>query len=167
MCIRDSIDTDRIIPGKRTKTLVVADMARYALEDLDPGFARRAQAGDILVVGRNFGCGSSREQAPMALKAAGMALVIGRSFARIFYRNAINIGLPVLEIGDRPHAIATGHTLEVDAEAGRISDLSDGMTYSASQLPRVMLDILRGGGLVNYLVKYGNYRLLGQPGEDS
>ncbi len=163
----DNIDTDRIIPGKRTKTLVLADLARYALEDLDPGFAARVRAGDILVVGRNFGCGSSREQAPVALKAAGIALVIGRSFARIFFRNAINIGLPALEIGDGAHAIQTGHTLEVDAEAGRILDLNDGRAYAASQLPRVMLDILREGGLVNYLVKQGDYRLPAQPGEDT
>lgn len=158
----DNIDTDRIIPGKRTKTLVLSDLARYALEDLDPGFATRVAPGDILVVGRNFGCGSSREQAPVALQAAGIALVIGRSFARIFFRNAINIGLPALEIGDAPHAIATGHTLEVDAEAGRIDDLSVGRGYRASQLPRVMLDILREGGLVNYLVKNGDYRLPSQ-----
>jgi len=163
----DNIDTDRIIPGKRTKTLVVADLARYALEDLDPGFAVRVAPGDFLVVGRNFGCGSSREQAPVALKAAGIALVIGRSFARIFYRNAINIGLPALEIGDAPHAIVTGHTLEVDSAAGRILDLNNDRTYTASQLPRVMLDILREGGLVNYLVKHGDYRLPGRPGENT
>ena len=163
----DNIDTDRIIPGKRTKTLVVADLARYALEDLDPGFAARVAPGDMLVVGRNFGCGSSREQAPVALKAAGVALVIGRSFARIFYRNAINIGLPALEIGDVPHTIVTGHALEVDAEAGRIRDLSTGRTYPASQLPRVMVEILREGGLVNYLVKHGDYRLPAQPGVDT
>ncbi len=163
----DNIDTDRIIPGKRTKTLVAAELGRYALEDLDPGFAARVGAGDILVVGRNFGCGSSREQAPVALKAAGVALVIGRSFARIFFRNAINIGLPALEIGDASHAIASGHALEVDAEAGRILDLTGGVTYAASQLPRVMLDILREGGLVNYLVKCGDYRLPAQPGEET
>lgn len=163
----DDIDTDRIIPGKRTKTLNVAELARYALEDLDPGFAARAAPGDILVAGRNFGCGSSREQAPVALRAAGVALVIARSFARIFYRNAINIGLPALEIGDAPHTIVTGHALEVDAAAGRILDLGDGRVYLASQLPPAMLDILREGGLVNYLVKHGDYRLLAQPGEDS
>jgi 3-isopropylmalate/(R)-2-methylmalate dehydratase small subunit len=145
----------------------VADLARYALEDFDPAFSARVAPGDILVVGRNFGCGSSREQAPVALKAAGVALVIGRSFARIFYRNAINIGLPALEIGDGAHAIENGHMLEVDADAGRILDLSNGRTYAASQLPRVMLDILGEGGLVNYLVKHGDYRLPAQPGEDT
>jgi 3-isopropylmalate/(R)-2-methylmalate dehydratase small subunit len=163
----DNIDTDRIIPGKRTKTLVLTDLARYALEDLDPGFAARVAPGDILVVGRNFGCGSSREQAPVALKAAGVGLVIGRSFARIFYRNAINIGLPVLEIGDAPHEIASGHTVQVDAENGRIIDLDNDCVCEASRLPREMLEILREGGLVNYLVKHGDYRLLPQPGEDT
>lgn len=153
-----NIDTDRIIPGKRTKTLNREDLARYALEDLDPGFAARVGRGDILVAGANFGCGSSREQAPLALKAAGVALVVARSFARIFYRNAINIGLPALEIGDAAHGIVTGHRLEVDLEDGRIVDLTDGRPYPSAPLPGVMMDILREGGLINYLIKYGDYR---------
>ena len=95
----DNIDTDRIIPGKYTKTLDLSDLAAHVLEDLDPKFSRRAQPGDILVAGDNFGCGSSREQAPLAIKAAGISVVIGNYFSRIFYRNAINIGLPVVELG--------------------------------------------------------------------
>ena len=110
----DNIDTDRIIPGKYTKTLDLSDLAAHVLEDLDPQFSGRVQAGDILVAGENFGCGSSREQAPLAIKAAGIAVVVGRSFARIFYRNAINIGLPVVDVSW--HDIETSQQLEVDLQ---------------------------------------------------
>lgn len=161
----DNVDTDRIIPGKRTKTLNVAELARFALEDLDPGFASRVRPGDILVAGRNFGCGSSREQAPVALQAAGVSVVVARSFARIFYRNAINIGLPALEIGNAAHGIATGHVLAIDLERGTILDRNTGLVTAATVVPGVMMDILRAGGLVNYLREHGDYRLPGQPGE--
>ncbi len=153
----DDIDTDRIIPGKYTKTLDVSELAAHVLEDLDPNFSKVVQAGDILVAGKNFGTGSSREQAPIALKSAGVALVIARSFARIFYRNAINIGLPVVEV--KQHPILTGHELEVDLVGGLVHNLSTGETYEATRMPSVMIDILDAGGLVNYLKRHGNYQL--------
>lgn len=152
----DNIDTDRIIPGKYTKTLELSDLARHVLEDLDPDFSRRVQPGDLLVAGRNFGCGSSREQAPVALKAAGVAAVIAQSFARLFFRNAINVGLPLVEAPH--HAITGAGPLSVDLEAGLVTDHATGQTYAATRLPAVMVAILRAGGLVNYLVKHGDYR---------
>jgi 3-isopropylmalate/(R)-2-methylmalate dehydratase small subunit len=150
----DNIDTDRIIPGKYTKTLDTSKLAKHVLEDLDATFAERVQAGDVLVAGTNFGCGSSREQAPIAIKAAGVSAVIARSFARIFYRNAVNIGLPVIEVPD--HAIEDGATVQIDLQTGAVG-VGDAV-YQGTKMPRVMIDILREGGLVNYLVKYGGYR---------
>ncbi|MDW8325296.1 MAG: 3-isopropylmalate dehydratase small subunit [Anaerolineales bacterium] len=152
----DNIDTDRIIPGKYTKTLEPGELARHVLEDLDPGFAARVRPGDLLVAGHNFGCGSSREQAPIALKAAGVACVIARSFARLFYRNAINIGLPVVEAPD--HVIENGQRVRVDLAAGTVTNESTGQTFAATRMPEVMARILSEGGLVNYLVKYGDYQ---------
>jgi len=152
----DNIDTDRIIPGKYTKTLQLAELARHVLEDLDPDFSRRVQPGDLLVAGRNFGCGSSREQAPLALKAAGVAGVVARSFARLFFRNAINIGLPLVEAPD--HALTGAGPLRVDLAEGVVTDLATGHSYTATRLPAVMVAILREGGLVNFLVKHGDYR---------
>ena len=152
----DNVDTDRIIPGKYTKTLDVSYLAQHVLEDLDEGFRERVQVGDVLVAGVNFGCGSSREQAPMALQAVGVSAVVAHSFARIFYRNAINIGLPVVEIGE--HGIVAGSKVEVDLENGRVIDHAANKTYAATQMPDVMLNILRAGGLVDYLKEYGEYR---------
>ncbi len=154
----DNIDTDRIIPGKYTKTLDFSTLADHVLEDLDPQFKTSVQAGDILVTGANFGCGSSREQAPIALKSAGIAVVVAEYFARIFFRNAINIGLPVIEIGS--HQIAKGSHLEVDFSKAVVKDLSSGKEYQASQMPSVMIDILAEGGLVNYLKKRGSYEVI-------
>jgi 3-isopropylmalate/(R)-2-methylmalate dehydratase small subunit len=151
----DHIDTDRIIPGKYTKTLDTGDLAAHVLEDLDPQFSMTVQVGDMLVAGINFGCGSSREQAPIALKAAGVSVVIARSFARIFYRNAINIGLPVIEAKD--HMIQAGQRISVDLENGVIHNEATGETYTATRMPAVMVAILNEGGLVNYLVKHGDY----------
>lgn len=153
----DNIDTDRIIAGKYTKTLDVGDLAAHVLEDLDPQFRARVQSGDFLVAGFNFGCGSSREQAPIALKAAGISAVIAMSFARIFYRNAINIGLPLVEVED--HAIEDGSRLQVDLEGGLVTDESTQRSYRASKMPQVMIDILNEGGLINYLIKFGDYQI--------
>ena len=153
----DNIDTDAIIPGKYTKTLNLQTFADHVLEDLDPQFRSKVQAGDILVAGDNFGCGSSREQAPLALKTAGVAAVISKYFARIFFRNAINIGLPVLEIPE--YEIDNGDELEMDLKAGRIVNITKGKTYAATKMPDVMMDILGEGGLVNYLSKHGDYKL--------
>jgi 3-isopropylmalate/(R)-2-methylmalate dehydratase small subunit len=153
--VGDNIDTDRIIPGKYTKTLDQSQLAAHVLEDLDPQFSSRLQEGDILVAGANFGCGSSREQAPVALKAAGVAVVVAEYFARIFYRNAINIGLPVVEIGQ--HEIVAGHEVQVDLTGGVVHDLTAGQRYQATQMPQVMVDILQAGGLVPYLREHGDY----------
>jgi len=153
----DNIDTDRIIPGKYTKTLDTSQLAAHVLEDLDPKFRERVQSGDILVAGHNFGAGSSREQAPIALKAAGISVVVARSFARIFYRNAINIGLPVVEASD--HAIENGQTVEVDLENGTVTNQTTGQTHQATRMPQVMVDILGASGLVNYLNQHGDYHL--------
>ena len=152
----DNIDTDRIIPGKYTKTLDLQSLADHVLEDLDPEFRGRMKAGDIVVGGDNFGCGSSREQAPLALKTAGVSAVVARYFARIFFRNAINIGLPVLEVPDLQSE--SGDTLEIDLRAGVVKNLTRGTEHQAAAMPDVMIEILREGGLVPYLKKNGTYR---------
>lgn len=153
----DNIDTDRIIPGKYTKTLDMESLAAHVMEDLDPNFRSRFKPGDIVVAGDNFGCGSSREQAPVALKTAGVSVVIARYFARIFFRNAINIGLPLLEVPD--HDIETGDVLLVNLSEGSIVNLTRQKSYCAAPLPQVMIDILGEGGLVPYLRKYGTYQM--------
>jgi len=149
----DNIDTDRIIPGKYTKTLDTSDLAEHVLEDLDPAFSKLVSVGDVLVAGGNFGCGSSREQAPIALKAAGVSAVIAKSFARIFFRNAINIGLLVVEAPN--HEIQNGVQVTIDIENGIIA--SDSKEYRATKMPDVMMQILNAGGLVNFLSKAGGY----------
>lgn len=154
----DNIDTDRIIPGKYTKTLDEHVLALHVLEDLDPSFSRRVRPGDILVAGHNFGTGSSREQAAIAIKTVGVRVVIARSFARIFYRNAINIGLPLVEAPD--HAIETGHLVQVDLEQGLIINETNGHTYQGTKMPAVMVSILQEGGLIPYLRRYGDYNLI-------
>jgi 3-isopropylmalate/(R)-2-methylmalate dehydratase small subunit len=151
----DDIDTDRIIAGKYTKTLNLQDLADHVLEDLDVDFRSKLEKGDILVAGTNFGCGSSREQAPLALKIAGVSAVISKYFARIFFRNAINIGLPVMEVADLD--ADTGDELEVDLKAGTVTNVTKGTTHQASAMPQVMIDILDQGGLVSYLKKNGTY----------
>lgn len=151
----DDIDTDRIIAGKYTKTLNLQDLADHVLEDLDVDFRSKLVKGDILVAGTNFGCGSSREQAPLALKVAGVSAVVAKYFARIFFRNAINIGLPVLEVPDLE--ADDGDEIEIDLEAGTVKNLSKGTEYRAAAMPRVMIDILDQGGLVAYLKKNGTY----------
>ena len=151
----DHVDTDRIIPGKYTKTLDLQSMAAHVLEDLDPEFRKRMSPGDVVVGGANFGCGSSREQAPLALKTAGVSVVLARYFARIFYRNAINIGLPVLEVPDL--SANMGDTLEIDLKAGVVHNRTRGTTHAAAAMPQVMIDILRSGGLVSYLRQNGTY----------
>ncbi|MEB3101659.1 3-isopropylmalate dehydratase small subunit [Ferviditalea candida] len=153
----DNIDTDRIIAGKYTKTLDLQELASHVMEDLDPGFRSRLNKGDIVVGGYNFGCGSSREQAPLALKTAGVSLVVARSFARIFFRNSINIGLPLIEAKD--HRIADQDELETDLIHGTITNLSQNAQYKGTQMPSVMVDILNEGGLTNYLKKYGAFKV--------
>jgi 3-isopropylmalate dehydratase small subunit len=153
-----NIDTDRIIPGKYTKTLDTASLAAHVMEDVDPSFHQKFVVGDIIVAGDNFGCGSSREQAPLALKVAGVSCIIASFFARIFFRNAINIGLPVLEIANDD--IQYGDELQIDLENGLVLNLTQKKEYKATKLPKVMLHIMNEGGLVNYLKKHGNYQTI-------
>ena len=151
----DNIDTDRIIPGKYTKTLDMQSLADHVMEDLDPEFSKKVKHGDILVAGENFGCGSSREQAPLALKTAGISLIVAKSFARIFFRNAINIGLPIIEVKD--FNIQTGDIVKADLIEGTISVNDE--TYIGTKMPQVMVDILNEDGLVSYLKKHQAYHL--------
>ncbi|MEM1538834.1 MAG: 3-isopropylmalate dehydratase small subunit [Candidatus Bathyarchaeia archaeon] len=147
----DNIDTDVIIPAKYLVYIDPNELARHAMEGLDPTFATKAKQGVVLVAGRNFGCGSSREQAPIALKYAGVKCVVAESFARIFYRNAINIGLPVVECAEISSNVEDGDELSVDLENGLIENLSKGASYQSAKLPPFILEILSNGGLIENL----------------
>ena len=147
----DNIDTDVIIPARHLNTSDPAELAAHCMEDIDATFAGRVRPGDILVAGRNFGCGSSREHAPLAIKASGVACVIAESFARIFYRNALNIGLPILECPAAVRAISAGDEVSVDFETGEIADETTGRTFMAEPFPPFMLDLIAAGGLATYL----------------
>lgn len=151
----DNIDTDRIIPGKYTKTLDLQSLADHVMEDLDPEFSKKVKVGDVVVAGENFGCGSSREQAPLALKTAGVSLIIAKSFARIFFRNAINIGLPIMEVHE--YDIQPGDEVEADLIKGTIT--VNGKEYKGTKMPEVMVNILNEDGLVSYLSKYKTYHV--------
>ena len=151
----DNIDTDVIIPARYLNSFDPKELAAHCMEDIDTGFADNVKAGDIMVGGKNFGCGSSREHAPVAIKAAGITAVIASSFARIFYRNSINIGLPLLEIGDDVDKINAGDKLRVDVSTGIIENLSTGDTYHAHPLPGFVQEIADAGGLVQYLMSKG------------
>ena len=142
------IDTDVIIPARYLNTSDPAGLARHCLEDLDTGFVERVRPGDIIVADENFGCGSSREHAPIAIKAAGVDAVIAKSFARIFYRNAINTGLAILECPEAVDAIADGDTVSVDTETGLITDETTGATFTAQPFPPFIAEIIEAGGLV-------------------
>jgi len=137
------VDTDVIIPGKYLRTKDLSLLAEHVMEGLDPQFSSKVGKGDVLVAGRNFGCGSSREQAPLALKEAGVAAVVAKSFARIFYRNAINIGLPLIEADVE---VQEGDLVEVDLSAGTVR--ASGRVFQGSKLPDFLLEILQDGGLV-------------------
>ncbi|WP_100401147.1 3-isopropylmalate dehydratase small subunit [Bacillus sp. FJAT-44742] len=152
-----NIDTDRIIPGKYTKTLDLSHLAQHVFEDLDPQFKNNVKQGDIVVADTNFGCGSSREQAPLAIKSSGVSLVIARSFARIFFRNAINVGMPVMEVPD--HRIEQGDKIIVNLYKGEVHNVSKNETYYGTSMPEVMINILKEGGLTPYLRKHGTYQI--------
>lgn len=154
----DNVNTDYIISGKyKFKTQDMNELAKHVMEDLDPEFYSKITAGDFIVGGANFGCGSSREQAPLAIKHARIAAVLAKSFARIFYRNAINTGLPVIECDtDR---IGAGDKLSVDLAGGVIRNLTRGTTIEVKPLPAVMMKILNDGGLAPHFRKYGDFRL--------
>ncbi len=148
--VGDNVDTDVIIPARYLTTQDPEELARHVLEDLDPTVAGQVQPGDVLVAGTNFGCGSSREHAPIALKAAGFGCVVARSFARIFYRNAVNIGLPVLECPDGL-PVRPGERVEVRVDEGRIVLPESGREVPVRPMPPVMREILEAGGLVPYV----------------
>ena len=155
----DNISTDHIIPGRffhlRSN---LPELAKHVMEDAEPSFASRVKPGDFIVAGRNFGQGSSREHAPLVIKLAGVGAVLAKSVARIFFRNAINVGLPVV-ICDTSR-INEGDELEVDLAAGLVKDITSGVEIASSKLPQVMLNILKEGGLVPYIKKYGKFREL-------
>jgi 3-isopropylmalate/(R)-2-methylmalate dehydratase small subunit len=147
----DDVDTDAIIPARYLNTFDPGELALHCMEDADPTFAAKVSPGDIIVAGKNFGCGSSREHAPLAIKAAGVSCVIAESFARIFYRNAINIGLPILESAQAAASLQEGRQVEINLEEGKISDLSSGSTFTAVPFPPFMQGIMAKGGLINYI----------------
>lgn len=142
------IDTDVIIPARYLNTSDPAELAKHCLEDLDTEFVNNVQPGDIIVADENFGCGSSREHAPIAIKAAGVDVVIAKSFARIFYRNSINMGLPILECPEAADAISDGDVVSVDADTGAITDETTGAVFHAQPFPPFIQDIINEGGLV-------------------
>lgn len=142
------VDTDVIIPARYLTTSDPAELAKHCLEDLDSEFVKKVQPGDIIVAEENFGCGSSREHAPICIKAAGVSVVIAKSFARIFYRNAINIGLPIMECPEAVDAINNGDVVEVDADNGVIADKTTGLTFQAQPFPPFLQEIIEEGGLV-------------------
>ena len=142
------IDTDVIIPARYLTTSDPAELAKHCLEDLDIEFVNKVKPGDIIVAEENFGCGSSREHAPICIKAAGVSVVIAKSFARIFYRNSINIGLPIMECAEAVDAINNGDTVEVDADTGVITDKTTGKTFQAQPFPPFLQEIIEEGGLV-------------------
>ena len=146
----DNVDTDAIIPARYLNTSSEAELAAHCLEDLDATFLKKVKPGDIVVAGKNFGCGSSREHAPVALKACGVGCVVAESFARIFYRNAINIGLPIMECPEAAQATQAGQTLEIDLAGGVIRNLETGRTYRATAYPPFMLEVIAAGGLIEY-----------------
>ncbi len=147
----DDIDTDAIIPGRYLVSTDPAFLAAHCMEDAAPEFPGKVRAGDIIVAGKNFGCGSSREHAPIAIKGARVSCVIAHSFARIFYRNAFNMGLPILESPEAAAAIATGDDLEVDLDRGVIITHTRQATFQAQTVPPFMQQLLQAGGLMNYV----------------
>ena len=150
----DNIDTDVIIPARYLNTFDPKELAKHCMVDIDKDFAQKVRPGDIMVGGKNFGCGSSREHAPVAIKACGVPVIIAASFARIFYRNGINVGLPLMEIGDNVERIHAGDKLSVDLSSGKIRDLTTGETFQAPPLPGFIQDIAKAGGLIQYIKEY-------------
>ena len=147
----DNVDTDVIIPARYLNTPDASELAGHCMEDIDPHFADTVNRGDVIVAGRNFGCGSSREHAPLAIKESGIACVIAESFARIFYRNALNIALPILECPAAARAIYAADEIFVDLETGEIVNHTTGQSFRAEPFPPFMMELIAAGGLVAYL----------------
>ena len=144
----DNVDTDVIIPARHLNTQDPKELAAHCMEDIDKEFITKVKDGDVMVGGWNFGCGSSREHAPVAIKAAGISVVIAKSFARIFYRNSINIGLPIMECPEAVDAISAGDTVQVDFDTGVITDATTGRSFQAEPFPPFIQDIISAGGLM-------------------
>ncbi len=151
----DDVNTDVIIPARYLNDPSLENMAKHCMEDIDPEFPKQDHTGDIMVGGWNFGCGSSREHAPVSIKACGVSCVIAASFARIFYRNAINIGFPILECPEAAEEIAAGDTVSVDFETGTIIDETTGQEFKAAAFPPFIQKIIKAGGLINYRKEEG------------
>ena len=147
----DNIDTDVIIPARYLNTTDHKELASHCMEDIDKEFVNKVSKGDIIVADKNFGCGSSREHAPIAIKAAGVSCVIAETFARIFYRNAINIGLPIIECPEAAKGIEEGDQVEVDFDSGMIYNKTKGTEYKGQAFPEFMQKIISSGGLINYI----------------
>ncbi len=147
----DNVDTDVIIPARYLNATQGEELAKHCMEDIDKEFIHKVQKGDIMVANKNFGCGSSREHAPLALKCAGISCVIAETFARIFFRNAINIGLPIIECPEAAKAIQAGDEVEVDFDSGVITDKTTGASFTGQPFPEFMQKIITAGGLVNYI----------------
>ncbi len=148
-----NVDTDAIIPARYLNVSQPAELAKHAMEDIDPGFVKKVKSGDIIMATTNFGCGSSREHAPLAIKASGVACIIAKSFARIFFRHAINIGLPLLECAEAVANTEDGDVLEVDLASGRIKNLNNGRQFTAEPYPEFMAELIAAGGLIEYTKK--------------
>ena len=153
LCYGDNVDTDVIIPARYLNTSDPKELASHCMEDIDPDFLQKVKPGDIIVAGSNFGCGSSREHAPLAIKTAGISCVVAKSFARIFYRNAINIGLPIMECPEAVDAISAGDTVSVNFDTGVITDETTGKTFQAEPFPPFIQKIIADGGLMKALTK--------------
>ena len=147
----DNVDTDVIIPARYLNSSDPAELAQHCMEDIDKDFVNNVKKGDIIVADKNFGCGSSREHAPIAIKAAGVSCVIAETFARIFYRNAINIGLPIIECPQASKGIEAGDEVEVDFDSGVITNVTKGTTFQGQAFPEFMQKIIAAEGLVNYI----------------
>lgn len=147
----DNVDTDVIIPARYLNTSEKDELRKHCMEDIDPDFVKNVQPGDIIVAGKNFGCGSSREHAPIAIKASGVSCVIASTFARIFFRNSVNIGLPILECPEAAAEIKAGDELSVDFSTGEIVDKTSGKTYHAEPFPEFMQRLIESGGLIGYI----------------
>jgi 3-isopropylmalate/(R)-2-methylmalate dehydratase small subunit len=146
----DNVDTDAIIPARYLNVSTAEELAQHCMEDIAPEFPAAVRPGDIIIAGDNFGCGSSREHAPLAIKRSGVACVVAKSFARIFYRNAVNTGLPILECPEAVQDTENGDQLTVDLGGGTVTNLRTGRTYQTSPFPRFVMNIIKAGGLVPY-----------------
>ncbi|MCI9446517.1 MAG: 3-isopropylmalate dehydratase small subunit [Lachnospiraceae bacterium] len=147
----DNVDTDVIIPARYLNSSDPKELAAHCMEDIDQGFVSKVKSGDLIVADKNFGCGSSREHAPIAIKAAGISCVIAETFARIFYRNAINIGLPIIECPEASRGIEAGDEVEVDFDSGIITNKTKGTSFNGQAFPEFMQKIIKSEGLINYI----------------